>query len=83
MLQFFTASVLAGRWDGMSLVKGMVLTCVCHSRTLIYLEGDATMRTYDDAEGKKQSSLSLVQTKIEVLKRPAPTEADNAGAVGH
>jgi single-stranded DNA-binding protein len=48
------------------------------SRTLVYLEGDATMRTYDDAEGKKQSSLSLVQTKLEVLKRPAPTEADNA-----
>jgi single-stranded DNA-binding protein len=48
---------------------------------LVYLEGDATMRTYDDAEGKKQSSLSLVQTKIEVLKRPAPTDADNAEAV--
>ena len=49
-------------------------------RTLVYLEGDATMRTYDDAEGKKQSSLSLVQTKIEVLKRPTPTEANNAEA---
>ena len=36
------------------------------------------MRTYDDAEGKKQTALSLVQTKIEVLKRPAPTEADSA-----
>jgi hypothetical protein len=39
------------------------------------------MRTYDDAEGKKQSALSLVQTKLEVLKRPAPIEADNAYAV--
>lgn len=59
--------------------------CVCDSRTLVYLEGDATMRTYDDADGKKQSSLSLVQTKIEVLKRPAPTEADNveAAAIGN
>jgi single-stranded DNA-binding protein len=47
----------------------------------VYLEGDATMRTYDDAEGKKQSSLSLVQTKIEVLKRPSPTEAGKAEAV--
>jgi single-stranded DNA-binding protein len=46
----------------------------------VYLEGDATMRTYDDAEGKKQSSLNLVQTKIEVLKRPTPTEANNAEA---
>jgi single-stranded DNA-binding protein len=45
-------------------------------RTLIYLEGDATMRTYDDAEGKKQSSLSLVQTKVEVLKRPQPKEEE-------
>lgn len=42
--------------------------------TLVYLEGDATMRTYDDADGKKQSSLSLVQTKVEVLKRPQPKE---------
>ena len=32
------------------------------------------MRTYDDAEGKKQSSLSLIQTKVEVLKRPLPKE---------
>ena len=43
------------------------------------------MRTYDDANGKKQSSLSLVQTKIEVLKRPAPAEVQNAEAppAGH
>lgn len=57
------------------------LTRSCGCRTLVYLEGDATMRTYDDAEGKKQSSLSLVQTKIEVLKRSPPTDADSAGAV--
>jgi len=48
--------------------------------TLVYLEGDATMRTYDGADGKKQSSLSLVQTRIEVLKRPAPAEVQNAEA---
>jgi hypothetical protein len=52
----------------------------CDCRTLVYLEGDATMRTYDGADGKKQSSLSLVQTRIEVLKRPAPAEAQNAEA---
>jgi hypothetical protein len=34
------------------------------------------MRTYDDADGKRQSSLSLVQTKIEVLKRPQPKEEE-------
>ncbi|OCT54981.1 Single-stranded DNA-binding protein RIM1, mitochondrial [Cladophialophora carrionii] len=44
--------------------------------TLVYLEGDATMRTYDDADGKKQSSLSIVQTKIEVLKRPQSKEEE-------
>jgi single-stranded DNA-binding protein len=57
----------------------------CDCRTLVYLEGDATMRTYDDAAGKKHSSLSLVQTKLEVLKRPAPAEAQNAEAplAGH
>ena len=52
----------------------------CDCRTLVYLEGDATMRTYDAADGKKQSSLSLVQTKIEVLKRPAPAEVENTEA---
>jgi len=42
------------------------------------------MRTYDDADGKKQSSLSLVQTKVEVLKRPQQhTEnAAEGGALG-
>lgn len=63
-----------------SLVEYNWLTEACNTRTLVYLEGDATMRTYDDAEGKKQSSLSLVQTKIEVLKRPTPTEANKAEA---
>jgi len=46
--------------------------------TLVYLEGDATMRTYEDADGKKQSALSLVQTKLEVLKRPQPKEGEVA-----
>lgn len=36
------------------------------------------MRQYEDADGKKQSGLSLVQTKVEVLKRPQPREEDNA-----
>jgi len=49
--------------------------------TLVYLEGDATMRMYEDAEGKKQSALSLVQTKVEVLKRPQPKEGDAADVV--
>lgn len=36
------------------------------------------MRVFDDADGKKQSQLSLVQTKIEVLKRPQPRDEDAA-----
>ncbi|KAK6368263.1 uncharacterized protein PV06_09448 [Exophiala oligosperma] len=45
--------------------------------TLVYLEGDATMRTYNDADGKKQSALNLVQTKVDVLKRPYPKEGES------
>lgn len=48
-------------------------------RTLVYLEGDATMRSYEDNEGRKQTQLSLVQTKVEVLKRPAPVASEAAG----
>jgi len=42
------------------------------------------MRTYEDADGKKQSSLGLVQTKVEVLKRPQPSteNAAEGGALG-
>ena len=43
-------------------------------RTLVYLEGDATMKSYEDKSGQQQTSLSLVQTKVEVLKRPQAKE---------
>lgn len=42
------------------------------SSTLVYLEGDASMRSYVDGDGKKHTQLSLVQTKVEVLKRVSP-----------
>ncbi|KAF3770033.1 nucleic acid-binding protein [Cryphonectria parasitica EP155] len=38
--------------------------------TLVYLEGEASISTYDD-EGKTRSSLSIVQRNLEVLRRPA------------
>ncbi|RMZ78594.1 hypothetical protein DV738_g3773, partial [Chaetothyriales sp. CBS 135597] len=44
--------------------------------TLVYFEGDATMRTYEDKDGQPQTALSLVQTKIEVLKRPVPKSGE-------
>lgn len=31
--------------------------------TLVYVEADAALRTYEDAEGKKQSNLNLTQRK--------------------
>ncbi|EXJ91338.1 hypothetical protein A1O1_04450 [Capronia coronata CBS 617.96] len=49
--------------------------------TLVYLESDATMRTYEDADGKKQTSLNLVQTRLEVLKRPQPREDDGSSGL--
>ena len=52
----------------------VVVANVVWDRTLIYLEGDATMNVYEDSNGKKQSGLNLVQTKVEVLKRPQTTE---------
>lgn len=29
--------------------------------TLVYLEGDASMRSYEDADGKRHSNLNIVQ----------------------
>ncbi|KAI9700256.1 MAG: ssDNA-binding protein, mitochondrial [Candelina mexicana] len=40
--------------------------------TLVYVEGDATIRNYDDAEGRRQSSFNVVQRTLEVLKRGEP-----------
>ncbi|CRK30482.1 Single-stranded DNA-binding protein RIM1 like [Verticillium longisporum] len=46
--------------------------------SLVFVEGDASMSTYQDAEGKTRSSLNIIQRNIEVLKRPstgtAPSE---------
>ncbi|TLD34315.1 hypothetical protein PspLS_00556 [Pyricularia sp. CBS 133598] len=39
--------------------------------TTIYVEGDASMSQYTDAEGKTKRSLNIVQRNIEVIKRPA------------
>jgi hypothetical protein len=39
------------------------------------------MRSYEDSEGRKQSQLSLVQTKVEVLKRPSPAASETPGEV--
>jgi single-stranded DNA-binding protein len=33
-------------------------------RTLVYVEGDASMSQYTDAEGKPRSALNLIQRKL-------------------
>ncbi|PYI00797.1 nucleic acid-binding protein [Aspergillus sclerotiicarbonarius CBS 121057] len=38
--------------------------------TLLFVEGDASIRQWEDAEGRKQSALNVVQRSLEVLKRP-------------
>ncbi|KAI1094419.1 nucleic acid-binding protein [Rostrohypoxylon terebratum] len=38
----------------------------------VYVEGDAVMNSYNDAEGKPRTSLSIYQKTLEVLRRPAP-----------
>ncbi|KAJ5797037.1 uncharacterized protein N7518_005577 [Penicillium psychrosexuale] len=42
--------------------------------TLLYVEGDAKMSTWEDSEGQNRSTLNIVQRTLEVLKRP-----DNSG----
>ncbi|KAK0646341.1 single-strand binding protein family [Cercophora newfieldiana] len=42
---------------------------------LVYIEGDASMSSYTDAEGKPRKSLSVIQRHLEVLRRP-DTSAD-------
>ncbi|KAJ5197014.1 hypothetical protein N7449_007493 [Penicillium cf. viridicatum] len=46
--------------------------------TLVYIEGDAKMATWEDAEGHPRSALNIVQRTLEVLKRP-----DNSGDESH
>jgi single stranded DNA-binding protein len=44
--------------------------------SMVYVEGDATMATYQDAQGANRSALNIVQRSIEVLKRPSAPESD-------
>ncbi|OQE23691.1 hypothetical protein PENSTE_c008G02801 [Penicillium steckii] len=37
--------------------------------SLVYLEGDASLRSYEDQDGRKQTNLSIVQRHLDVLKR--------------
>ncbi|KAJ5573493.1 uncharacterized protein N7459_007920 [Penicillium hispanicum] len=39
--------------------------------TLVYLEGDASLRSHETSEGQKKTHLNIVQRTLEVLSRPA------------
>ena len=43
-------------------------------RSLLYVDADARMDTYTDAEGNKRSQLSLVARNFDVLSRPLNQE---------
>ncbi|EPS34676.1 hypothetical protein POX_a00352 [Penicillium oxalicum] len=51
--------------------------------TLVYLEGDASMRSYEDADGKRHSSLNIIQRSLEVLSRPRDTSENTNPTEGH
>ncbi|KAF2970266.1 hypothetical protein GQX73_g3279 [Xylaria multiplex] len=40
----------------------------------VFVEGDAVMNTYTDAEGKTKSALSIYQKNLEVLRRGTSSE---------
>ncbi|RYP28494.1 hypothetical protein DL767_007173 [Monosporascus sp. MG133] len=40
----------------------------------VYVEGDAVMNNYTDAEGKTRSRLRIYQKNLQVLRRPTPHE---------
>ncbi|PLN75170.1 putative ssDNA binding protein [Aspergillus taichungensis] len=46
--------------------------------TLVFVEGDASMRQWEDSEGRKQTTLSILQRSIEVLKRPYNSENESS-----
>jgi len=50
--------------------------------TLICVEGDATIGTWEDSEGRKQSALNIAQRTLEVLKRRYPDAGSESSSEG-
>ncbi|KAJ9664979.1 ssDNA-binding protein, mitochondrial [Coniosporium apollinis] len=46
--------------------------------TLVYVDAEAQMRTFEDESGRKQSRLNLIQRNFEVLSKPARLETSAA-----
>lgn len=49
--------------------------------SLLYVDADARMETFTDAEGNKRSNLSLVARNFDVLSRARTDEATDEGLV--
>ncbi|KAJ4303163.1 ssDNA-binding protein, mitochondrial [Kalmusia sp. IMI 367209] len=65
---FRVASFVEGKQKDflMSLPKG----------SLLYVDADARMESYTDAEGSKRSNLSLIARNFEVISKPRTEEVD-------
>ncbi|ODM15484.1 hypothetical protein SI65_09087 [Aspergillus cristatus] len=50
--------------------------------SLVYVEADTSLRQYEDAEGRKNTQLSLVQRNIDVLRRPFIRREEGEGSEG-
>ncbi|KAL8414897.1 hypothetical protein RB594_005922 [Gaeumannomyces avenae] len=48
--------------------------------SMVYVDGDASMNTYEDTEGKMRSALNITQRNLELLKRPQSHEQDQQQA---
>ncbi|KAG6000413.1 hypothetical protein E4U43_001602 [Claviceps pusilla] len=44
--------------------------------TTVYVEGDASISSYQDGNGQPRSSLGIVQRSFEVLKKPQTEQAE-------
>lgn len=55
-----------GHWDFGDLDARVLILCY---RAMVYVEGDATMNTYVDSEGKNRSALNIVERKLPALHR--------------
>lgn len=59
----FPHCIGVGHWRREATINWRVGADGFHS-SLVYVEGDATMNTYQDAEGKNRSSLSIIERKF-------------------
>ncbi|BCR85889.1 single-stranded DNA-binding protein [Aspergillus chevalieri] len=50
--------------------------------SLVYVEADTSLRQYEDAEGRKNTQLSLVQRNIDVLRRAFIRREESEGSEG-